>query len=244
MARKSTNATKKPRRTTTTVKASPITAEPAPVAKQRKSIFRAGTLIALLLLVAVIELAIYLNGRKETTAAEKVTPVSTKANIFNIAKSSDVSSIEVKPADGEAVKIARNAQQVWAIVSPSEAEADQGLAEAAAAQAGALPILTSIDSSKSPSIFGLDKPKFIITVEFSGAKHVLEVGDSTPSQSGYYVRVDKGAMMVTDLNGIEALLQLKATPPYRNTPTPIATEPPTEAPAASSSTEATPTPAP
>jgi hypothetical protein len=48
----------------------------------------------------------------------------------------------------------------------------------------------------------------------------LEVGDSTPTNSGYYVRVDKDKMMIADLSGISSLLQLAAFPPYLNTPTP------------------------
>jgi len=240
MARKTTSPVKaKTKRTV--VKAKPVIEVPAPkpLAAKRKTVFRAGTLIVVLLLVAVIELAIYLNGNKDKAGLENSTPVSEKAYIFT-EKDGIVSSIEVKPADGEAVKVARNAQKAWAIVLPSEVEADQGLAEAAASQVSALPIINKVDAGKSPEIFGLDKPAFTITIEFEGGvKHALYVGDTTPSQSGYYARVDKGDIVVTDLSGIEALLQLNSFPPYLNTPTAL---PPTEAPVVP--TEATPTPTP
>lgn len=179
------------------------------------------------MLAALIGLAIYLNRQKETKAAEEATPTLEKAFIFTEADGL-VSSIEVKPAEGETVKIARNAENAWVVILPIEAEADQGLAEAAASQLTALPISLQIEKGKSPSTFGLDNPAYVITVEFrNGKTRTLEIGDDTPSGNGYYVRIDKDKMLVTDMNGIDALLQLEFFPPYLNTPTPTAL-PPTE----------------
>jgi hypothetical protein len=207
-------------------------AAPTP-AVRRKPIFQIGTWISILMLVALVELAFYLNTQKGKTGAEDATPTLETAYIFTEADGV-VTGIEVKPAEGETVKIARNAENVWAVILPTEAEADQGLAEAAATQLTALPISGQIEDGKSPDIFGLDKPAYVITIEFKdGKKRTLEIGDTTPTNSGYYVRVDKGAMMITDLSGIDALLQLEFSPPYLNTPTP-----PTETPGA----DATPTP--
>jgi len=55
------------------------------------------------------------------------------------------------------------------------------------------------------------------------------------------VRLDKGKMMVTDLSGIEALLQLVSAPPYLNTPTPTAL-PPTPTPVPTAEASSTPVP--
>jgi hypothetical protein len=213
---------------------------PASVAR-RRPIFQAGTWISIFMLAALVGLAFYLSREKEKTGAE-ATPTLEKAFIFTEADGA-VSSIEVKPAEGDAVKIAHNAQNAWVLeMSNEEVEANQGLAEAAATQVTALSISTQIEEGKSPSIFGLDKPTYVITVEFKGGKtRTLEVGDLTPTNSGYYVRLDKGKMLVTDVSGIEALLQLRSSPPYLNTPTPTAL-PPTETPVPTAEAAATPTP--
>jgi len=121
----------------------------------------------------------------------------------------------------------------------NEAEANQGLVEAAAAQVSALQVISPINAGK-PEIFGLDKPAYVITIEFSGGKkHTLEVGDATPTNSGYYVRVDKDKMMVTDLSGIDSLVQLGFFPPYLNTPTAL---PPTLTPVPATEAVSTPVP--
>lgn len=230
MARKTTSMTTKtasaakakPRRTAA-AKAKPTVAESMPipsVSQRRKPVFHAGTWVAVLLLIALIGLTFYLRSEKEKSAIADVTPVSEPVSIFN-AENGFVSSMEIKPADGETVKVARNAENVWAVEMPIEAEADQGLAEVAASQVIALKVLSQVENA-DPEIFGLKNPAFVITIGFqNGNKQTLGVGDATPTNSGYYVRLDNGKIMITDLSGISALLQLGYFPPYLNTPTPV-----------------------
>jgi hypothetical protein len=250
MARKTTSTTTKaasetkakPRRTAA-VKSKPTVAESAPtpsVSQSKKPVFRAGTWIAVILLIALVGLTFYLKSEKEKSVIADVTPVSVPEYIFS-AEDGFVSSIEIKPADGEAVKVARNAENVWAVEMPIAGEANQGMAEAAASQVSALQVLSQIANS-DPEIFGLKNPAFVIALEFqSGKKHTLEVGDATPTNTGFYVRLDNGKIMIADISGIGALLQLGYAPPYLNTPTPTALPPtPTAVPAATE----TPTPVP
>jgi hypothetical protein len=176
----------------------------------------------------LIGFTVYLNREKETT--EEAIPTTEEIAYVFAATEGTASSIEIKPADGESVRIARNGQNTWVVELPLEAEANQGLAEAGAAQISALQVISPIDGN--PDIFGLDHPAYNITVEFKGGKkHTLEVGDNTPTNSGYYVRLDKAKMMVVGLSGIDALTNLVSFPPYLNTPTPSPL-PPTETPAA------------
>ena len=232
MARKTTSKTK----ATVRRKSPPRKELPNTRNKPQKPMFPAGTWITVLLLAALIGFAFYLKREKETTA-EATATIEEITHVF-AATEGTVSSIEIKPADAESVRIAHNEQNAWAIELPLEAEADQGLAEAAATQISALQVISPIDGK--PDIFGFDNPAYIITVEFGdNNKHTLEIGDSTPTNSGYYVRVDKTDMMITGLSGIDSLLQLVNFPPYLNTPTPL---PPTETPV--SPIEATVTPPP
>ena len=233
MARKSTS----PKKTVQPAKKTTRKAIPIPDGKSQKPMLPAGTLITVLLLAVLIGFAYYLNREKGITA--DTTPTSEKATSVFPATLGTVSSIEINSIEGDAqrVRIARNEQNVWAIEKPTATEADQGLAEAAATQVSALKVISQIKGN--PNIFGLDNPTYIITIEFAGGtpalaggakeKHTLEIGDSTPTNSGYYVRLDKDKMMITDLSGIDSLLQLGMFPPYLNTPTPTPI-PPTETP--------------
>ncbi len=221
MARKTTSTPKStPRKTSSTRK------KELPVVKPKRPIFSTGTWITVILLIGLIAATLYINRNKEIAAAA-ATPTGAVANLF-AADEGTVSSIEIKPAEGESVKVARSAENVWALELPAQTEADQGMAEAAATQISALQIVSEIDGD--PETYGLDTPAYVVTAKFStGKEHILEIGDMTVTSSGYYARLDKGKMMIIDLSGIESLLNLINFPPYLNTPTPTAL-PPTETP--------------
>jgi len=236
---KTTKSTKTTRTTKTTTRAPHVQVAPKPT----KPVFRTGTLIAVVGFIAIIAAAIYMNRQAETEAA--ATEVPTEEAAFLFAEDSVVTGIEVQPAEGEAVGIQRNEEKAWVLSKPEEAEADQAASEAAASQISALGIVTEIEGNKDPSIFGLDAPVYTITVSFEDGKtNVLKVGDSTPSESGYYVSVDDEKVYVVSMSGIDALASLTFAPPYLNTPTPsptaTSTPLPTETPAPT--TEVTPTP--
>lgn len=228
MAPKTTGAPKKaaPRKKTSTAR----TESPSVNIKPKKPMFGAGTWITLLLLAVLIGFTFYTNREKETTT--DATPTSEEISYVFAATEGIVSSIEINPANGDMqpVKVARNTENVWAMELPLETEADQGFVEAAATQISTLRVISPIDGN--PDVFGLDNPAYTITLEFAGGgKHTLEIGDSTPTNSGYYVRVDKNKMMIASLSGIDSLLQLVYFPPYLNTPTPTPLPSPTETPA-------------
>ena len=190
--------------------------------KQEKLVFRMGTWITIIVLAMVVGAAIYMNRQAEENAAATETPAAEEEFIFT--QDVVVNSIEVKPAEGDTVKLERNESQTWVLTQPDKAEADQSLAEAAASQIAALRIITPLENVDDLSAYGFDEPDYIITISFEdGTTNVLEIGDTTISGNGYYVRMDDNKFYVVSLSGISALTTLAAIPPYLNTPTPIPT---------------------
>ena len=61
----------------------------------------------------------------------------------------------------------------------------------------------------------------MITAGFKGGgTMIVQVGDITPTNSGYYVRKEDGSILVISKYGMESLLNLILYPPYEETPTP------------------------
>lgn len=229
MARKTTKPT-----TTKSTKAKSTSAP-----KQNKPVFRAGTWITILVFIAFIAIAYFINRNAEATSEADITPTVEEKFVFD--STSLVTSIEVRPFTADPVKLERNAENVWVLTQPDETEADLALAEAAASQIAALKVIQEIEGD--PSIFGFDEPAYFITVEFAdGTSRTLEVGDTTPTNNGYYVRLDAGNIMVVSLSGIDSLTTLANFPPYLYTPTPTATATPLPTATPVPATEATPTP--
>lgn len=199
---------------------------------------RKPTWILLVVLAGLIGFMFYYNNQKALTAIE-TTPTSSTAFLFG-PEDGLPSSIKIEASTGETVELAHDADQAWMLKMPIEAAADQGLAEAAASQVTTLRVLDEVGLGLE--IIGLDRPVYIITIGFTaGTVHKLEVGSKTPTQSGYYVRVDGEQIVILNLTSLDALLNLVTAPPYAETPTP-SPAPATPTPASATEAAATPTP--
>jgi hypothetical protein len=208
-----------------TPKVRKVTSSPAPAAN-KKPVFRAGTWLAVFVLAALIGFAYYLKKQRDAPNLE-ATPTPGITYIFP-SEDGLPSGIEIAPAEGDAqrVKVEHGTDGLWKLSLPFEAQANQGSAQAAADQITSLRMLGKVDAALD--ILGLDKPAYVITINFTGGKtHKLEVGSVTPTQSGYYTRVDGDRIVVLSKDGIDALLNLQTSPPYLATPTPSPL-PPTE----------------
>jgi hypothetical protein len=73
-------------------------------------------------------------------------------------------------------------------------------------------------------LVGLEIPAYTLELGFiSGKSHKIEIGNITPTNSGYYIRYDDGEIYVISQTGIDALVNLLIAPPYPATETPAPT---------------------
>lgn len=192
---------------------------------------RRNTWILLFLLVVVVGAAFYLNSRKAQQQAA-ATPTAaggsaSQAPLFS-ASLGEPTEINVKDSAGKVVDVTRNASGTWVLQAPTNAQADQAAAEAAATQVTSLRVLSSVQLDLN--VVGLDKPAYTMSFKFKdGSSHKLDVGAATPIQDGYYTSLDGGPVRVVDKPGLDALIRLLSEPPYAATPTPPITLTPTAA---------------
>ena len=180
---------------------------------------RRSTVIYILLFLGMAGAYYYLNNRPEP--ADIAVTVEPEAAVEYLFSSADgvPTSIRMESQAGEIVELARNAENAWAVILPIEAAAEQGASEAAASQ------LTTIRISDrllniSPKDVGLDVPAYKLTVKFTnGVERIAEIGVITPTENGYYVRID-GEIVIVSRSAIDALIGLLTSPPYAETPTP------------------------
>jgi hypothetical protein len=202
---------------------------------------RRNTWVLLVLLVLLVGFAFYIKNRNAQQAAA-ITP--TAASAGGLASASPLFSaslgapteINVKDSTGKVVDVARNASGVWVLKAPIDAQASQAAAEAAATQVTSVKVLSTVQLGFD--VVGLDKPAYTMAFKFTnGSSHTLTVGALDPLQDGYYTSLDGGSVKIVDKQGMDALIQLLASPPYAATPvppatlTPIATTVPPTAPA-------------
>jgi hypothetical protein len=180
---------------------------------------RRSTWIILVILLALVGFSFYVKGQKARQASE-ATPTAGAAALFG-SNEGTPTDIKIEGSAGVAVEISRDQTGKWVLKAPTQADADQASAEAAATQVGALRVVSTVQLGLD--VVGLDKPDYTVTVSFGASKtHRLLVGSVTPIQNGYYVQLDGGQSQVVEKGGLDAILGLLSKPPYPATPTPAA----------------------
>ena len=184
-------------------------------------------LLAILALVA----AVYFVIKANPTKSKSPTPTTT-GNTYLVTQSDGVLQIlRISDAKGHNFQMQRDLSKSWVITAPTSGAADQALAGAAETQVGALSIVTILETPPDLKALGLDVPTYIMELGFvSGASHKIEVGNMTPTSSGYYVRYDNGKTYVISQSGIDSLVNLLTAPPFPATATPSPTAEPTSTP--------------
>lgn len=182
--------------------------------------FRRSTWVALLVLVIAGAALFYMSREKqvveEMAESFPTLPVRTVFGDLDGA----VNRIEIRSASGKTVEMALNMQGSWDIILPFKGAAGGGVMEAAITQLNAMRFTNEVQDLALKDL-GLDRPEYILTLHLKdGDQHLIEVGDRTPSQSGYYVRVDGTRLLVVEADAIDSLLIMFEQPPYWETPTP------------------------
>lgn len=200
---------------------------------------RRSTIIFLLLFLALAGAYYFLNHREgPADIAVTAEPTSEISYLFPREDGLPI-GIRIESKTGENVEVARNAENAWTVVLPTEAAADQGTVEAAASQVATIRISDRLPNI-APEVVGLDGPEYQMHIKFaSGVERLVEVGVITPTESGYYIRLDGGETLIVSKNTLDSLIGLLNNPPYAATETP---PPPTPEVVSPSTNTATPQP--
>lgn len=188
---------------------------------------RRTTWILLVIFLLVLGGAVIWQRSKDQAVAQ-VTPTQTLAYLFE-ANENPVQELTVSSADGKRVIAERGEDGIWKLNEPAGQPADVGRIEEAAANAGALRVLSSLSNPPALNDVGLEPAKYEIRVILTdGQEHIIFIGDKTQTESGYYAFHEGGSLVVVDPFGVDSLIALVNEPPIALTPTPDISLAPTE----------------
>jgi len=158
--------------------------------------------------------------QKDKTEAE-VTPEFTEASFLIQENDTVLQNIRIFDNEYRIVEVRRGEDGFWAVTLPSPGAADIALVSAAESQLSALQVVSDLGNVAQLEDFGLVSPIATIKLTYlNGVKHLIEVGNLTPTNSGYYVQLDDNSVYVVSQYGLESALKLVSSPPYQPTPTP------------------------
>ena len=175
------------------------------------------TVIVLVIFLALVSLMLYLNQKDPETEETATTPAAPIEFLFSDSDGLPT-SIDIKSKDGEQTVLARNEAGAWVLKKPTETEADQASAEAAASQITSLRIESKLEVA--PEAAGLVLASYTLTVETSsGTIKTVRIGDLAPTGVGYYALISgSDETLIISQAGLDALLTLLESPPYINEP--------------------------
>jgi hypothetical protein len=181
---------------------------------------RTSTVVYIVLFLVLAGAYLYLRNREQPAEIELTAEPSAEVSYLFPAEDGTPTSLRIESKSGKIVEVARDAENVWALTQPVEAQADQAAAEAAATQVSTMRILDTVPEV-DPKLIGLEVPEYVLTIKFTGGgERTADVGVITPTESGYYVRNSAGQVVIVSRDAIDPLLGLLDTPPYLETPTP------------------------
>ncbi len=184
------------------------------------------TWILLGIFVIVLAFAFYYQNSPKKTVIS-ATPTSGTTELFKSVDEKSISTLRIEDANGKVVALGRDSTGVWVVTEPKGGPTDVTQAETAVSQLLALQSIASLDPTSDLGIFGLGKPSYMVTISMNGGqKYVLSIGDVTPTQNGYYVRLNQGAPDLVNKDSIDAMLGMLAKPPFVATPTSAASATP------------------
>ena len=187
------------------------------------------TWILLVILALVVGAYFLIESRPSKVIA--LTPTATGGSFLIPQVEGVLQSLHIIDNKGNNFQMQRDLSKSWVITAPTSGAADQGLAGAAETQVGSLSIVNTLNTPPDLNAVGLTIPAYTIDLVFvNGTSHKIEVGNLTPTSSGYYIRFDGKKIYVIEQSGIDSLLNLLKTPPFPATATPVPTSESTSTP--------------
>ena len=182
---------------------------------------RSASIIYIILLAILAGVYYYINNRPEPIDTEISIPTSAPTEYLFSFEDGLPIGIRIESRGGDIVEVARDAENAWVLLQPTEASADQGSVEAVASQATSLRIIDRVPDLAA-DVVGLTSPQFTLTFQFTDSvERIIDIGVLTPTESGYYVSRGDGEILIVNNNAVDAFIGLLTNPPYLATETPL-----------------------
>lgn len=96
-----------------------------------------------------------------------------------------------------------------------------GIVEQLISTLNSLKPIAVLEIAPEGSATGLDDPTHILSIKLNnGTEHVIKIGNLNPLQSGFYVQIDFGKVVLINKGSIESLIAIIQNTQYPTFPTP------------------------
>jgi hypothetical protein len=179
---------------------------------------RRNTWVALVVFALLIAVLVFWQRAQENKPPEP-SPTTSETNLLDL--DADIVGMRLEKVGERVVELQRGDQDTWELTWPAGEATDVGTVESAVTQLLSLRTLSTMQQVPDLKAIGLDPPVYRVLLTLSDGREItINVGDATPTGSGYYVLVSGRPLYVVNRYGMETFLGLVDSPPIQPTPTP------------------------
>lgn len=165
----------------------------------------------LLAIFAIVLVAAYIWQRTSTKKAEAA-PTPTPAPMLLDLDPNNIRDLKIKDAQGKQLYL-RKLGGIWIMTEPERQNVDNDKVTTQVQSLAFIDILNTLPTPPPDDQIGLATPAYVVTItDQSGKNYVFEVGAETPTQAGYYVRMN-GTVQVVSKANIDGLVDMLKNPP-------------------------------
>jgi len=182
---------------------------------------RRSTWILLGVFLAVLAVALYVQGANDDDITEDVFPTSEvtqleeQPSLFDLLDGGVLVGLRVESAEGEVVNLGRaDENNDWALLQPTSPETDVDAVMSVVEQLNGILVEADMEPGIELEALGLDAPAYQIALTFAdGRTQVAKIGDVTITESSYYVQVDEQLPQVASRYKLDRLIDWLTYPP-------------------------------
>jgi len=189
---------------------------------------RKQTWILLAVFVVLLGATLLLRQNPSFSAANQTPTATSFPRVFTGIEASKVDRLEIKSDKGKDVVIQKNSDGTWSFVNNEAGAVDQGKAIQLISSLFSMNTIGLMDASTSLPDIGLSPASQTILISGDGGNisSAFSIGNATPTDSGFYVQLDKQAPGIVEKSALNEILDLFNEPGLKlETPTPLPATP-------------------
>jgi len=187
---------------------------------------RRNTAIVFGLFILLLAGTLYWQKTMTSSDSAETTATTPEDLLLNIDEAS-LKAISIQDVNNQRVSLRRSDDDKWVIIYPQAEATDEAEVTSAISQFMNVRITSRPQTIPDLETVGLDPAAYTILMETEGGEQVLiNVGNLTPTEGGYYVLTQDRVIYVASKFGLDSLIKFLENPPILVTPTPSATATP------------------
>lgn len=182
---------------------------------------RRSTIMIVAVFIVLVGVALLL---QRTDFGKDAEPTPTEQVRLLTVGSDDLDQISLEDREGNRAAFFKNEENVWLPEEDGLVIGDSAAFNNALTQLGTLRALSVIADPPEAAVIGIEPPQYrIILTGSDGTTNQMDVGNQTPTGSGYYVRIGQPDVYVVSKFNLDTVLALITSADMIATPTPEAT---------------------